>query len=277
MHNASRKWLMNLLKIGSLPVSGVPRVARAEINNLHSVEFIKWEKAGAGAKYIVVDEAAIRNLLDTTGYHGDLSKLTPKAKAVALHSDAHKGRDKAMLLILSAAGHARWTEGDNILNVSDHVSRFGIASMLVRPGDQWHTGQPVGLVENLDPVVHAQQYFDKVGFQGSLIFYSGWLSKAFLDWLTEIKRAPSYVLFADYDIVGIKNYLLAKKRVGNSLSMYIPNNINELLMRFGNTEKLKSKSGRKLIESSDDPDAIRLYSTLLETGRGLDQESLLLM
>ncbi len=208
-------------------------------------------------------------------YHGDLNELTPKAKAVALHGDAHKGRDATMLLTLSAADHAEWSNGDNTLNVTDYVSKFGIASMAIRPGDQWYTNQPVALVENLDPVLYASKYFGKVDFHGSIIYYSGWLSESFLAWLTEIKRAPSYVLFADYDLVGIKNYLRAKQRIGNSLSMYIPANIKELLLRFG--KALESKSDRQLIESSGDCEAIGLYRTLLETGRRLDQESILLI
>ena len=179
-----------------------------------------------------------------------------------------------MLLLLSAAGHATWSDGENTLNVADYVSKFGIASMAVRPGGLWYTHQPVALVENIDLILYAGKYFEKVDFQGSVIYYSGWLSASFLDWLTETCRAPSYVLFADYDLVGIKNYLLAKKRLGNSVSMYIPDNIEELL-KHGKT--LDTQSDRQMIESSEDPDAIRLYRLMLETSRVLDQESILLM
>ena len=275
MLNVSRQWLMTLLDTGSQVASGVPGAAKAEIGHLADVGFIRWEKAGAGARYIIVDEEAIRQLLGNTGYQQDLETLTPKARAVALHGDAHKGKDDAMLLLLSAAGHADWDNGENRLDVSDHVSRFGMASLIVRPGDQWQTSQPVGLVENLDPVLYASPYCHKVSFQGSLLYYSGWLSKPFLAWLTEIRRAPSFILFADYDPVGISNYLRAKEKIGSALQMYIPGNIEELLLKFG--KKMELKSGHPLIESTDDPTAINLYRTLLDTGRILHQESLLLM
>ena len=85
------------------------------------------------------------------------------------------------------------------------------------------------------------------------------------------------MIFADYDLVGIKNYLLAKDRLGESLSIYIPDNLPELLKRFGNPKKLESKSDRTLIELSGNPEAIRLYQALLDAGCGLDQESLLLI
>ena len=63
---------------------------------MEDANFIKWERSGAGARYILVDKEAIQNLLKDTGYHGDLDELTPRAKAVALHGDAHKGLDDTM-------------------------------------------------------------------------------------------------------------------------------------------------------------------------------------
>lgn len=277
MRNVSRQWLVKLLESGSLAASSIPVAAGAEVANIRDAGFIQWEKSGAGARYFITEEEAIRNLLESTGFDGNLDELTPKAKAVALHGDAHKGRDESMLLTLSTAGSPKWSNGESTLDVSDHVSRFGIATLVVRPDDQWRTDQPVGLVENMDLVLHGKRYFERVGFQGSVLYYSGWLSKALLDWLTESKRAPSYIIFADYDLVGIKNYLLAKKRLGKSLDIYIPKNLPELLKKYGNPEKLESKSDRTLIESTDDPEAIRLYQALLDAGRGLDQESLLLI
>lgn len=210
MRNASHKWLSQLLEVGSLLASSIPRASRSEMENIRDAGLISWVKSDAGAKYSIANEDAVRELLQATGYDGDLDGLTPKAKAVALHGDAHRGRDDALLLTMSTAGNAQWSDGRHILDVSDQVARFGITSLVVRPGDQWHTKQPLGLVENLDLVVYGQQYFEKVGFQGCILYYSGWLSRTLLDWLAETERAPSYVIFPDYDLVGIKNYLRAK-------------------------------------------------------------------
>jgi len=276
LRNASRQWLMRLLEAGALPVSSVPKPAKADIDNIQNAGFITWERSGAGAKLIVANEAALKKLLQATGYEGDTLALTPKAKAVALHGDAHKGRDDALLLMLSTAGRATWFDGNHVLPLRDLVDKFGIASLVARPGDQWSSGQPIAFVENQDLVLNAKTYFKRIGFEGSVLYYSGWLSRAFLDWLTERERAPSYLIFPDYDLVGIKNYLLAKERLGDAVQLYIPENLPELLKRHGNFEKLKSQSDRKMIEQSGDADAIRLYNTLLASGCGLDQEALLL-
>lgn len=276
MLNASRQWLMRLIAEGSLPASSVPKAAKAEIDNVKNAGFIRWEKSGAGAKFFVSDESALSNLLQSTGYQGDIESLTPKARAVALHGDAHKGQDDTLMLVLSASENAQWSDGENTLDVSDLVEKFGVASLVVKPGDNWCTNQTIGLVENIDLVLNGKAYCEQIGFDGVLLYYSGWISKKLRHWLTQKKRSPRYVVLPDYDIVGLKNYLLAKEKLGEETSIYVPENITELLLRFGNTDKLKSKSARKLIEASSDQDVIYLYNTLLETGRGLDQESLLL-
>lgn len=276
MHNTSRQWLNRLLDTGSSSASSIPKTAKSDIANVLDAGFIKWQKSGAGAKYSIIDESAIRNLLKCTGYEGDLEELTPKAKAVALHSDAHKGKDDSLLLILSTASSAQWTDGDVILDVEDLVTKYGIASLVTKPGDSWHTNQPVGLVENLDLILYGKKYFERIGFEGSVLYYSGWLSKALFNWLTERERAPNFTIFADYDLVGITNYLIAKEKLGDSLRVYIPDNLNDLLQKYGNPDKLKSNTDRTIIESSNDPDAISIYKALLDTGCGLDQESLLL-
>jgi hypothetical protein len=275
MHNSSRNFLIKLLENGSVATSGISLIVKNDIEKFLDAGLIRWEKKGAGARYVVNHKESIRTLLQSSGYHGDQRHLTPRAQAVARHGDAHKGLDNNLLLILSAAGFAEWSDGENTLAPANHVEQFGISSLLVKPGDHWHTKQPVGLVENLDLVIYASQYFKKTDFQGSLIYYSGWLSRKFLNWLTETTRAPSYVIFPDYDIVGIKNYLIAKARLGDALTMYIPSDIEDLLVRFGTD--LDSTSDRTVIESSKDTDALRLYKTLLKTGRSLHQESILLM
>lgn len=276
MHNATQKWLVELLQCQSLPASTVPKAAKPDIANLVTTGFIHWEKSGGGARYHLGNAQAVNELLEASGYLEDHQGLTPKAIAVARHGDAHRGRDDAMLLMLSTAGQPRWHNQDVILDVRNQVNQFGIASLVVRPGDNWVTDEPVALVENLDLAIYGKQYFERIGFHGSILYYSGWISKALLDWLSESNRSPGYTIFPDYDLVGIKNYLVAKQRLGPMLNIHIPDNLPELLNKFGNSEKLQSQTDRALIEKSKDKDALYVYRALLESGKGIDQEILML-
>ena len=236
MKHSTRQWLLKLLKIGRLPHSSVSKSSLPEINNIKNQGFIDWEKSGRGVVYIIRDQNALKTLLDATGYHGSIKNLTSKARAVALHKDAHMGRDDTLLILLSATQDVVWRNHDLSINIYQIVRECGIASLLVKPADNWVTDAPIALVENLDLLVHATRYFKKINFQGSFLYYSGWVSKRIAAWLERQKNTP-ITIFPDYDLVGLTNYLLLKKNIPN-LQIYIPDKLTELIKRYGKPEKL---------------------------------------
>ncbi len=108
------------------------------------------------------DHEAIRAILDATGYHGSTDNLPSKARAVALYKDAHIGKDDTLLFMLSATKDVLWHNNDVSINIYKIVKECGIASILVKVGDNWVTNEPIGLVENKDLLVHATRYFKKI-------------------------------------------------------------------------------------------------------------------
>lgn len=276
MFNQSRAWLRKLLAVGALPASGIPNAAKADIANIAQAGFIRWERSGAGAKYTVLNEQAIHALLESTGYQGDADQLTPKSRAVALHGDAHRGRDTSVLLTMSSVmPGVVWSNGAQSLDVTSHSEAFGVASLIVRLGDLWKTNAPLGLVENLDLVVYGKEYLKRIGFTGCVLYYSGWMSNTLLKWLEETPRAPSITVFPDYDIVGLKNYIRAKERLGDSINIFVPDDLKSLLRKYGSKDKLTGETDRSDVERSTDKDVREIYSAMLEAGAGLDQECLL--
>jgi hypothetical protein len=274
MKNSTRNLLFKLLEAGQITSSNVPKSCLSDILNLKDQGFIDWEKSGRGGVYTVDDREAIKSLLKNTGYHGSTKVLTSKAKAVAFHKDAHKGKDDTLLLMLSATEEVFWYNNGLSVNLFKIVQDCGIASLLIKPGDTWHTNKPIALVENKDLLVYADQYFKNIEFNGSILYYRGWISKRTIAWLKTLKNIP-VTIFPDYDLVGLKNYLILKKELPD-LKLYIPNNLSDLLNRYGKPEKLDSSTDRKIIEQTQDTDVLSLYSLLLKYGVGLDQESLML-
>jgi hypothetical protein len=274
MKNATRNVLLQLLENGRVTSSNVPRSARSEIERLKDQGIIAWDRAGRGGVYTIDDRGAIQTLLENTGYHGSTDTLTSKARAVASHKDAHRGKDDTLLLMLSATHKVFWYNNGVKVSLFKIVQDCGIASILIKPGDDWQTDQPIALVENMDLLVHAHRYFKKIEFRGSVLYYSGWVSKRTIAWLKTLKNTP-VTIFPDYDPVGIKNYLTLKKELPH-LNIYIPENLPELLNRYGDPERLKTSTGRKLIEQTKDEKALLIYSLLLKYGAGLHQEGLML-
>jgi len=274
MENSSRQWLLKLLKIGRLTSSSVSKTALPEINRIKDQGFILWERSGSGGVYTLADKAAIQAMLKSTGYHGPTQSLTSKARAVALHGDAHKGKDDTLLIHLSATKKVSWQNNGAAVNIYKIVQDCGMAAILVRPEDNWQTSDPIALVENMDLLVHATRYFKKINFEGSILYYRGWVSKRTCSWLKTQGKAHM-IMFPDYDLVGLKNYLFLKKKLPN-IKINIPENLSDLLKRYGRAEKLNSSTSRKIIEQTKDTDVQKIYSQLLKYGVGLDQESLML-
>ena len=274
MENATRQWLIKLLKQGRLPHSSVSKIALPEINRIKDQGFIAWEKSGRGGIYTLNHLDAVKTLLAATGFHGPTENLTSKARAVALHKDAHKGRDDTLLILLSATKGVKWQNNGVSINIHQIVLDCGIAAILVKPGDNWVTHDPIVLVENIDLLVYATRYFETINFQGSILYYGGWVSKRTLAWLNGQKNTPM-TIFPDYDLVGLKNYLVLKETLPH-IKIYVPENLPDLLKRYGKADKLKSLTDRKIIEQTQDADALKIYRLLLKYGVGLDQESLML-
>jgi len=274
LKNSTRNLLIKLLETGRISSSSVPESCRAEIMKFKEKGFIDWERSGRGGVYTVEERDSIITLLKNTGYHGPEQGLSPKARAVALHKDAHKGQDDTLLLMLSAPEEVFWYNGEVSVNLFKIVQECGIASLLVKPGDNWQTDKPIALVENKDLLVHAEKYFKKIEFKGTVIHYPGWVSKRIIAWLKTLKNTP-VTIFPDYDPVGLSNYLILKKELPD-LAIHIPENLPDLLTRYGDPERLKSSANRKIIEQTKDENALYIYSLLLKHGAGLHQEGLML-
>ena len=254
--------------------SSVSKIALPEITRIKDQGFIAWKRSGSGGVYTIHNPSALETLLEITGYHGPTENLTSKARAVALHKDAHRGKDDTLLILLSVTKDVVWQNNGVSVNMHKIVQGCGIAAILVKPDDNWVTHDPIALVENRDLLVHAARYFGKINFKGSILYYSGWVSKRTISWLKKHKNIP-ITIFPDYDLVGLKNYLFLKKNLSN-LNIYIPQNLPDLLKRYGKPEKLNSSTSRKIIEQTQDKDALTIYSQILKYGAGLDQESLML-
>ena len=274
MKNVTRNFLVKLLEAGRITSSNIPKSALSEIERLKDQGFIDWERSGRGGVYTIDDRDAVIALLKNTGYHGATETLTSKALAVALHKDAHKGKDETLLLMLSATEEVLWYKNGVPVDLFKIVQDCGIASFVIKPGDDWQTDKPIALVENKDLLVHADQYFKKIEFEGTVIHYPGWVSKRTIAWLKTLK-ITSVTIFPDYDPVGIINYLILKKELPD-LKIYIPENLPDLLIRYGDPNRLETSTDRKLIEQTKDEKALSLYALLLKHGAGLHQEGLML-
>ncbi len=127
--------------------------------------------------------------------------------------------------------------------------------------------------ENFRKISLAGKYFAN----GSYLFVSRYLnkSKSFQKWLATNNNP--YIHFGDFDLAGIHIYLKEiKVHVNGPCSFFIPENIEQLFMEFGNRQRFIDQANRY---NHDDflyhPEVSELYKLILKYKAGVDQEILL--
>ncbi len=275
MKHSERNLLIKILEKGYVLRSAVPQSAQSKIQQLRETGLISWEKAGRGSRYVLVDSNSVQKLLEATGYHGSTDDLTPKAEAVSRHGDAHAGKDDSILIQISVKGEdIYWRKNGKAVDIKTIVKKCGIASIVIRSEDVWRTNSPIALVENIDLLIYSKKYFAQIPFQGNILYYAGWAGARTIEWLKKQPYAPQ-IIFPDYDFVGLKNYLKLKKSFPE-LQIYIPDQLSELIRRFGSKKKFVKQSQKYSLEQNDD--GVRsVHSLMQQYGKCLDQESLLLL
>lgn len=275
MEHSVRNLIIKILEQGYLPSSAVSKSAHSRIQQFRDAGFIAWEKSGRGGRYTVVDRDGLIKILEATGYHGPTEGLTPKATAVSRHGDAHLGKDEALVINITTKGDdIIWRKNGAPIDMKFIVEKCGMASIVIRPGDEWETDSPIALVENIDLLVYAKQYFLNKPFQGNILYYAGWTGAKTIEWLEKQVHAPE-IIFPDYDFVGLKNYLKLKSRFP-SLQLYVPDELSKLVKQFGNKKKFGKQSKKYSLDQSNEEVRV-VYSVLQKYGKCLDQESLLLI
>jgi hypothetical protein len=274
MEYSVRNLLIKLLEQGYLPNSAISKSIYPKILQFRDAGFISWEKSGRGSRYVLSDPKSVKKLLDATGYHGSIEGLTSKAKAVSRHGDAHAGKDNSFVIQITVKGEdVIWRKNGYLVDIKTIAEKCGMASIVIRPGDKWETDSPIALVENIDLLVYAKEYFIQNSFQGNILYYAGWAGAKTVNWLKRQQQAPK-IIFPDYDFVGLNNYLKLKQ-IFPGLKLYVPENLSEMIRRFGNKKKFVKQS-QKYSLTQGDKDVQMVFSLIQRYGKCLDQESLLL-
>ena len=275
MHPSTKNTLIALLSEGQIKRSQLSKTAKPLVEQFVSAKVLKKQRSGNGVIYTLLDSGPIKKYLEATGYHGPTEHLTPKGQAVANYGDAHAGKGKTLIFHLSATDTVWWYNHGEAVYLSGIIDDCGMASIAVHPEDKWTTNHPIALVENLDLLVYADKYFENIPFKGNIMYYAGWVSSKAIEWLKQQENPPD-IIFPDYDLVGLNNYLKLKE-IFPEIKLYIPDGLEDLFRRFGSVKRLKTQRGKDFtVNPGKDKDVQYVYSLILKYGKCLDQESLLL-
>jgi hypothetical protein len=207
--------------------------------------------------------------------------LPRRAANIAAHrhskAGAH-GHQASYLLLKAPANGVCWqSRHQPDLDLSHATRAYGAASLRVGSEDDWHSPQPLWLIENQALFDHSDWLPADIG--GSLCWYAGQLTNRVIDWLAASPRSPRLIIFPDYDGVGLLNYARLRER-DIPCDFWLMPDWPERLQRFGNVEIWQDTQTEfhaalsRLQQTSLPPSLKVLIDTLQQLGLALEQESL---
>lgn len=278
---ALRAALLKLQGKSTLPASQFTAAQRMALDQFaRRTGAVNCLRRGRGDVYSVCDQAV---------FDAHVTQLSPQLEpsiaehlplraqhvAYARDSKARCHQHDSYYPLLKAVGDAvRWHEAERgvELALSAATRDFGAASLSIQSGDTWHSEQALWLVEN-------QALFDRTdwlpeGTQASLLYYGGQLDGRLLSWLGHRPRASQVILFADYDGVGLSNFVRLHEVLGDSCEFWLMPHWERKLARYGSVQLWRDTLRHFTTAVAQIPAPVReLTEQMQQVGMALEQEA----
>ncbi|MCP5175908.1 MAG: hypothetical protein H6996_12515 [Moraxellaceae bacterium] len=272
---------------GSLASSQLSTAQRLALNEFaQQTGIVAQRPQGRGSLYMVVNQVQLAQYLSILQpIEPEQTHTLPKRTAnLALYrnskSQAHQHHYYYALIKAMTGQEVIWQHQQKTLPLTQLTHLAGCASLMIHSQDDWHSTQPLWLVEN-------QALFDDLSWlpaeaTGTVLYYAGHIHGVLLDWLAKQPRCSELILFADYDGVGLSNYVRLCERLQQQVQFWLMPNWQQKLQYMGNRELWLNN--RPLFDSSvaklNHLEAAKAVMPLIEAMRysalALEQEAVFL-
>lgn len=162
-------------------------------------------------------------------------------------------------------------------DLSQATDTAGAGVLAITEDDDWHSDQPLWLVEN-------QALFDRLDWlppdvQGTVAYYAGQLPGRLLKWLACRPRASEVILFPDYDGVGLLNYARLLEVCASPTRFWLMPDWARLLKTYGSHAVWRSTQSdfeaavARLEAVQAPPEVMAMCTALRAQGLALEHES----
>lgn len=270
--------LWQLLEQGHLPSSRLAERDRTRLQSLFETGVLQEERSGAGKKVVMRDRKAVEMLFNKhfpSGVEGRPEELLPRSRAIAELRDSKKTNETIppIALLRGFDGCELFVDGE-VVPVVQWTNTAGVAALRI-DDRQWKYGGTLAIVENLEFFWN----IEKLNTGAQLALYAqGRLSGRILDWLASPGMLQASILHCgDYDPVGLDEYLRIKTACPGRTKLYLPENLEVLLTRYGKKVLLQSSSSVLVrLRKTDDQEVRKIVKLLDQYSVGIEQEALLL-
>lgn len=242
--------------------------------------FLIARPQGRGVTYRISNRAGLEAHLRTLRPETPetLARDIPQRAAnIATHRDSKAGSATHAIqyLLLKAVGaDVCWTRGDErALDLSVATESAGAGVLAIQERDAWQSNCPLWLVEN-------QALFDDTSWlpqdtQASVCYYAGQIPSRLVGWLAHRPRVPAVILFADYDGVGLQNFVRLREQLTTPCTFWLMPNWHDLLRKYGSNQ-IWHNTHQEFVAATTRLAALHPPAELLELCAAMSREGLAL-
>jgi hypothetical protein len=264
------------------------RVAASELSQRTKSEFqpllvsgiIKIDGNRRGEVYMAVHPVQLRDwvMRRYPKASGAWVATTSGARNI-LHNRNTKSRprsERTLVLLLRGIGPVNVTRNGRLVPVAEMTAAWGAAACALGPADEASIVGACALVENPELFWHASPACGVP--QPLVLFKDGRASDRLVTWLETCTQA-TFVLYVDFDPVGLDEYRRLRNVLGEQVTLYLPENLPALFRQFGNEPILAKEANVALLKSlrAENDAAIQSVIELIDKHACvLEQEAMLI-
>ena len=267
-----------LLENGSLTKSECSQALLDLLSPLIDTGVLSWLRRGAGQRLVISQREPFKQFIAQTFPHADTTADDPRVQGIASYRDSKSISAGTMEIVCVRA----WS--DDALRHAGEPTRagtlteaHGVFSFFLGPASDYTLHGSCALVENRAFF----SGFEKLHLKVAVAIYGcGRVSDHVLDWLGQPEQSASSILHCpDYDPVGLNDYMRLKNRLGDRVSLFLPQDLEELFGRFSKRALLFPPQSQAMLlnlREVDDESVKKVVVLMDRYGGGLEQESLLI-
>lgn len=270
-----------LLQAGALPRSECSQSLVRILTPLLESGILRWEKAAGGQRLSLVNQPAFERWLSQHFPNATLQDGVDSNRIQAVaqfrNTKALRSNLPEMVCLRSTRDGVLLRDGVPVETTRATVEHGAFAFTLIDPTPYALRGD-CALIENL-AVFHS---FERLGLAAGLAIWTGGISSTrFIEWLAgNVNHGLRVLHLPDYDPVGLTEFLRHHERLGEAVTLFLPDDLPSLFRRYSNPLLLgDSKNQRMLMKlrKARHPSVRQVVTLIEENNGGLEHEAIFIV
>jgi hypothetical protein len=270
-----------LLQDGILPRSHCAQSLVRALKSLFDAGVVRWNKANAGQRLVIANQGGYKRWFVQHFPETPLIELSNSSRiqAVARFRDSKALRsDLPIIVSLRSTDDGVLLCNGKPIETTRATNEHGVFSFTLTTPSPYSLRGVCALIENLAVF----QSFERLSLGAPLAIWAtgGTNSNRFLAWLSiSVERGLRIVDLPDYDPAGLTAFVRHHRKLGDSVTLYTPEDLPTLFRTYSNASLLrKFKSQRMLMKlrNVEHPLVRRIVTLIDESNRALEHEATLI-